>query len=400
MSVLRVFCPLEQPAQRCAWVLFDAGRPPLQGESPLSELPRRVSRVELVLPATQVVMTRTQVPPAARRRGGNTLAFAVEDGILGDADATAAMWIGRSRERDVVARVDRQALERWLQALATLGFRTIDIHAETLLLPMANGEWSVGWNGEDAFVRTGRLEGAALDCGGEVSPPLGLRLMLEEAAAQNARPQSVALFTVDGARPPDVDAWGDALGVRVRAAGEWDWRQSSAGASDPLMRRQRRWHLSPALTRKLRPAAWMTGAALALNLVALSVDCARLALEERALRSAMETRFRSAFPEAVAVADPALQMRRKLAHARHAAAIADPADLLPMLQLADNATAGLPAGALRAVGYDQGRLVLELAGLDDRAVARVAARFREADTLVDVPRRGGAALQTIVVRAR
>ena len=97
-------------------------------------------------------------------------------------------------------------------------------------------------------------------------------------------------------------------------------RSAAAGAS------------APAALAGLRPAAWIAGAALAIHAVALVADWTLLGAEQRSLRAQMEARFRSAFPDAVAVADPALQMRRQLAAARHRAGVPDGGDFAPMIE--------------------------------------------------------------------
>jgi general secretion pathway protein L len=89
----------------------------------------------------------------------------------------------------------------------------------------------------------------------------------------------------------------------------------------------------------------------------------------------MEARFRRAFPDAVAVADPALQMRRQLAAQRHRAGLADAGDFAPMIEKVAGALKDLPAGALRTVSYESGRLSLELAPTEAAALARIAARL-------------------------
>lgn len=52
--------------------------------------------------------------------------------------------------------------------------------------------------------------------------------------------------------------------------------------------------------------------------------------QKQKLNAAMESRFRAVFPDAVAVVDPSLQMRRKLAELRHGAGLPDDGDFLPI----------------------------------------------------------------------
>ena len=114
--------------------------------------------------------------------------------------------------------------------------------------------------------------------------------------------------------------------------------------------------MTPAALAKLRPAAWIAGAALAIHALFLLADWTLLAAQQRGLRGQMEARFRGVFPDAVAVADPALQMRRQLAVARNRAGIADGGDFAPMMEKVALALKELPAGALRSLAYEGGRI--------------------------------------------
>ncbi|MEQ1669113.1 MAG: GspL/Epsl periplasmic domain-containing protein, partial [Sulfuriferula sp.] len=123
-------------------------------------------------------------------------------------------------------------------------------------------------------------------------------------------------------------------------------------------------------------------AALAVHAVALIVSSALLASEQHTLRGQMETQFRAAFPDAVAVVDAPLQMRRKLAEARHAAGVTDNSDFLPMLTQVALATKALPAAAVRTVSYEDGVMTLALT-IEDAALQAVVASLRQSGLSVD-----------------
>ena len=383
MSLLRILCPLPDSPQRCQWALVNAGAEPVAGEGLLAQLPHRAERVQLVIPAAQVLITRTQLPPSTRRRAGSLLAYAAEENTVSEPDANQVSWLGTVADSDVLAVIDKSALTRWRDALDAVGIRGHEVHCETLLLPREESEWSLAWNGLDGFVRTGEFEGAATDCGDRAAPPLSLHLMLKEAGVHSARPTSIALYTSVADATPDIDAWTEALGVAVRLAGNWDWRTAPSGAGVSLGQEQQRWRAFTGVAARLRPAAWVLGAALAIQAIALVIDWTSLASEQRDLRQQLESRFRTAFPDAVAVADPVLQMRRKLAEARHAAGRPDSGDFLPLSEQVAAATSGLPPGAIRAVSYEGGRMTLELSAVDEAGVRRIAARLREAGLGVD-----------------
>ena len=381
MSLLRIYAPLGDAPLRCEWSLIQA-KQAARGEGPLAALPRNADRVQLVVPAAQVLIARAALPPGARR-DASLLAFAVEEASAAEPEANQVSWLGGN----ALAVLDRQGLARWRAALEALGLRDCEVHPEMLLLPRSGGEWSLAWDGAEGFVRSGEFEGAATDGGDRSTPPLALRMMLDEAE----RPGAIAVFSNEEERP-DLAAWQRALGLPLRHAGAWDWRTAPAQPGSGLARERRRWRISAAGLASLRPAAAFAGTALAIHLAALLVDWTLLGAESRSLRAQMDARFRGAFPDAVAVVDPALQMRRQLAAARHRAGLPDGGDFAPMIDKAAAALKELPAGGLRGVSYDRGRLTLDLGATEAAAQRRVAARLAHSGLIADV---GGTGLITL-----
>ncbi len=411
MSLLRIHCPSRGAPQQCQWALLSDGREPVLGQGALTQLPQRAERVQLVLPAADVLITRVRLPQSAKRRTGSVLAFAVEEQTLGDPESNQVSWLGSAQDADVLAVVDRPALQRWQDALEAAGIGVFEVHCETLMLPWMKGEWSLAWNGREGFLRTGQFEGTSTDCGDRGSPPLSLRLMLDEAKTRGEAPASIAVYltaaeaeSTDSADAvaPEIEAWQRALGVALRLAGPWDWRSAPSNAGIGLAQERARWRALPGTLARLQPAAWVAGIAIALHTLALVGDWTRLAGEQRSLRAQMEMRFRSAFPDAVAVADPALQMRRKLAETRHAIGQTDGGDFLPMIGSVAAALKELPAGGLRIASYESGRMTIELAGVEDGSVRRIVARLLQAGLRAEAapaPARSGSAAVVITVRS-
>jgi general secretion pathway protein L len=200
---------------------------------------------------------------------------------------------------------------------------------------------------------------------------------------QGERPEAIAVYANEEAKP-DLPAWQGELGIPLRLVGPWNWRSAPSQAGVGLAQARRRWRLAPGALASLRPAAWIAGAALAIHAAALVADWTLLGAEQRSLRARMEARFRSAFPDAVAVADPALQMRRQLAAARHRAGVPDAGDFAPMIEKVAVGLKALPAGGLRTVSYESGRMTLELAAIDEPALRRTVARLIQTGLIVDV----------------
>ncbi len=401
MSTVRIRCSLADPPLRCTWATSD-GVHTHPGEGQLSEVPRGTGRVQLVIPGSQVLLLRMRLPKGVRRQSDPVLAYAVEEQIACDPETARVLWVGSAGGQDVLAVMDRIALDRWLEAVYALGFSDCEVQCETLLLPLREGAWSLSWDGREGLLRTGQVEGMATDRGSRDSPPLVLRTAIAEATGRQDRPEAIEIYATSKDTAPDLQVWQRELGIPVRLGRPWKWFDSPKNQGVVLLRQRRQWRGLQAWLPALKPAIWIAAVALVLHAGALVVDWSMLAREQHAIRKSMEQRFRATFPDTVAVVDPALQMRRKLAEARHTAGVADTGDFLPMIDRVAAAITTLPAGSLRALAYDSGRAALELSGLDEAAVRQLVERLAQSGLVADTPaewRRHKNGNITITVRA-
>jgi type II secretory pathway component PulL len=113
----------------------------------------------------------------------------------------------------------------------------------------------------------------------------------------------------------------------------------------------------------------------------------------------MDHHFRKAFPEAKAVVDPALQMRRSVAELRRGAGEADGADLVPMLVKLSPVLATF-SGSPQSLKFERGEIELQLPVTPGETRERLASRLQVPGLRVRVERvatGGGATLATIRV---
>jgi general secretion pathway protein L len=406
MNLLRIYASLlapPSPDQYYPWTLLSDSGAPVHGESTLAALPldelsldklsRDAKRIQLVIPAQDILITRAHLPAAARRNAGSVLPFAVEDVTVGEPETHQVSWLGKVQEAggddaDVLAVLDKNGLQHWQAALQQHGIDNVEVHSEILLLPWSAGEWSLAWNGRDGFVRTGALEGVATDCGDRQSPPLTLHMLLEEAKAKDAAPASItifynALFEKTENDIPDCIAWTQQLGIPVTLANAQGWRTANMDAGLSLIQSRQRWRVFNGMASRLRPTAWIIGATLTLQAIALTVDWSQLTHEKHTLRQHMETQFRALFPDAIAVTDPALQMRRKLAEAHDASGQFDNGNFLPMIEQVALAMKSLPGSSVRTVSYESGRMTLELSGMNTPQLQQFSAQLQQAGLHVE-----------------
>ena len=375
MNLLRIFCPSSAAPAPCQWVLFDDHANGQPGEGTLAQLPQGAARIELVLAASQVLITRAQLPPASRRRSAAVLAYAAEEQLASDPDTNQVSRLGQAGSDDVLAVVNRKHLKSWRDALDAVGIHVDAVYCETLMLPIQNGEWSLAWNGQEGYLRTGQFEGGATDFGDRMTPPLALQLLLDDARAHDVLPASIALHVANALAQPDLGVWQQSLGVQMRLAAPSDWRMASTPAAGRIDQQRQRWRPSPAILTRWRHIGWILLAALLLHSTALLVDRIRLGSEQHQLRQTMETRFRALFPGTVAVADPVLQTRRLLAQVRHVANQPDAGDFPVMLNKVVAALAGVTAAELHALSYEDGRMTLEFTTPGDPLARQIQDRL-------------------------
>jgi general secretion pathway protein L len=358
------------------------------GGARLADVPRAEETV-LVVPVARVTFVRAALPQGPAARLAKLAPFAIEDAIVSAPEQVhcAVLDDDRTGER-LIAVLDREWLDGALTELASFGIKPDRAIVESALVVGDAGAWTVVWSGDGGFVAFGGVEAITLDASVEGHPPLALKLALDERRRAGAAPQTMRVLTAGAADPPDTAKWSASLRVPVALAGKWLPEASDASAADcaDLLpgARPGAWAAEGWLAR-LKPAAALAAALVAAHVLVTVGDWARLAYEARGLRQQMEAVFRKAFPEAKAVIDPALQMRRNVADLRRAAGEPDAADLVPLL--AKLAPALAAAGARpQALRYERGELELELVVAAGETRERLASRLRVPGVQVRIER--------------
>ncbi len=331
------------------------------GLSPLGELPRD-GNVELIIPASRVLLTRVKLPPGNAQKLTDVVGYAVEDKLLGDPETIHAALGSRAADGTVSAAIiDRAWLIKIRDDFAAAGLRPLRMTSEIALVPATAGAWDALWHGNHGWLRTGPELGLLLDDAGG-GAPLALRLALREARASGAAPERILVHAAEGNELPDLARWQQELDLPVEAAAPWSWQRADIPALRGINLLQGRF--APSRSRAellsryrlpIRLAAVIGG----LYIIVSIADWAWLAWQKHALQAQMTQTFKTAFPDAKAIVDAPLQMRRNLADLKRARGEAQPGDLLPQLA---NAVpiARAAGGTAHGVQYERGKLQLDL----------------------------------------
>lgn len=419
MSLLQIYIPehfagdasalvpasTDAPAQACRWVLRDqAGGVLRRGEGPLAAMPKADS-VQAVVPASVVLLAQVKVPVRNRRKMFQLLPYIVEEKLMYDPDSIhVAAGPQLPGGETVVAVIDKAWMKRVIGALQSAGLPPWRMWPETLMPAVPLGTWTVVWNGREGFVRTGMVSGQSLDGGSADTPPLGLLLAAQEAAAKGSAPRKINLQLAEGSEQPDLESWATRLGVKVAVTGAWDWSTAAYGLDKGVNLLQGEFtpaRFEPDSRQRLRIPLILAGIIVALQLGGGLADWLLLSYEKHQLDSDMQKAFRQAFPEAKVVVDAPLQMQRNLAELRHAQGLSDPEDFLPMLAKAAPVLSQPEPVSIQSMQYENGILKMDVQLRGSQTPEQMRGRFQSAGMKaeiekVEMPKSGGAIVRLML----
>ena len=350
------------PDRPMPWSLREARRGIAQtGTSRLAQMPR-ADDVELILPASRVTLLQTKLPTSGSAAvKPAVLRYAVEDQVMADPDTLGVANLGAHDDGVGVAVFDRAWLMSVLSACKAANLRVRSAFAETLLAPLREASWTVVLDDGHGFLRQRDDVGLSFDGASASSPPMAIKLACDEARRHAVMPGTLVVYTREGTPAPDFGAWQESLQVRVESGGAWSPLDAAAVKDGSINLLQ--FEFAPSSFRsewlpRLRPAAYLAGAILLLQIGANGLDWLMLRQEKTRLTESMNARYKATFPEARAVVDASRQMQTRLAGLRTAAGRGGPSDLVPMI-----ARIGAPldrAVRVSVLDYRPGLLKLDL----------------------------------------
>lgn len=337
----------------------------------------------LVIASELVLLDRVAAPAAQQRGLSSALRFLAEESAMPEPEQLHVVALPAPAANALcLAVIDRQWLERILGRLARAGLVAVSACPECLLPELLPRAWTVVWNGDDSFARTGPAEGFALDSTGPGDPPVALRLALEQARSAASVPERIVVRVTPGVAPPDCARWSSQLGVAVDPGPEWRWAQAKARPGVELLQgefapraAERNW------TRRLRRSAIIAGMLVLLTTIGIATDWAVQAGERRALLMEMEAVYRASFGANAVVVDPPLQMSRALASLRQQAGKPAAGDFLVLLGSVANQLLDPQRQKIDSIAFANGTLTLSLRPQDPAQLGALLEELRAKATV-------------------
>lgn len=336
------------------WFSHQRGAAPklARGESPPAT---GQSRVVLVVPVQQLLLTDISIPSRSRQQLLQALPYALEEQLCQEVEALHFALIGREWQRQQVAVTSNALMQQWLQLAEGVGFALYRLVPDLLLLPWREQSWSVVVEGDKGWLRTGRYRGTRL-----ATTQLGALLpALLEAEEASQRPEKIYWYgePIETDLPESIERVEEPLppeGVAGLMAGQLAQLPAAVNLLQGRYSRQSGWG------RYLRP--WRNAALLLLTLMALLMadnlfKRQQLLTQEQALQQQIEQLYRETFPDARNIVNAKLQMERRLANMQQPKA---QQGFIDLMALSMPIIAATPGSTLTILRYKQSALEIDL----------------------------------------
>lgn len=343
-----------------------SGRESTRGEAPVALLPKALA-VDLVFDSSDVFITAIESPKLSEGRLRIALPNILEDRLLADAnDCHFAFNIPRggtgtttiaAQPKMPVAVIDRGILTRALDVFTDAGFKVRAAYSEIYTVPApAAGVLSVRVDRGRGIARSATHDGFAFELADDSVPPalalavrqLGIKRM-QAFGREGARMQPLAKelgVQIDvNAQEADLASTETGVSLLQGAFAQGGMIGNLVGGS--------KLSLSNRAVRV--PLQWIAAGAV-VAIIGMNAYSLKLQGEERAIRSQMETNFRSTFPEVTTVADTTVQTKQKLAELRARAGVASANDFSVLNARTALLLSSAPVGSVAGMEYRDGVL--------------------------------------------
>jgi general secretion pathway protein L len=344
--------------QQVTWV--SETEPKQVREGSLAEAAAAASgkQVTVVVPGTDVILTKVAVPTRNRSRMTAAVPYLLEEQLATDVDESHfALWERDADGLVAVAVVSQSCMDGWLARLAEVGVQADRLIPEPLLLPYTPDVWTLLVERDCVNLRNAPQGGMALDSA-------NMAFILRRAVAElEVKPTQLHAWMASDAA--DGVTFPEDLGVEVRIEPldvpplAFLARQAHEDSVIDLLQGpySRREQLGK-LWRPWRPAAALLAVWVVLQFGVKIFQHHELRVQDDRLREEISRIYLQTFPEAKRVVDARLQMQQHLTELR--GGTGNVGGFLKILAAVSAPTADLGGVEIDRLSYKDGELNIAL----------------------------------------
>ncbi|VAW78703.1 hypothetical protein MNBD_GAMMA15-2316 [hydrothermal vent metagenome] len=289
------------------WMLVNEqgdARTPVRTGAPEIGVVAGASRVVVIVPGEEVLLSEVRVPGRNRQRVLRAIPFALEEQLASDVELLHfAIGAAQEDEHYPVAVVDRSRMDGWAELLAEHNIVANQWLPEALALPQTDDGWSLMIDGSTVLVRTGLCAGFSADL--DTFPALVSLFSAREQLPEKACLFGSSILDVEGLDVSVADQELQALEILGRGLAQGlslDLLQGDYSRSEEWGKMLRPWKMTAALLV----------AGLVLTITATGLNYFSLSKQHDQLTAEIESVYREAFPQARRVVNPRAQMEQAL----------------------------------------------------------------------------------------
>ncbi|MEK6749496.1 MAG: type II secretion system protein GspL [Pseudomonadota bacterium] len=276
-------------------------------------------QVVVLVPATEVWVTRTKLPTQSRQKMLKAIPYMLEEQLAKDIEDLHFAVGERAADGTVtVAVVDRARMRYWQQYLADAGLQADVIMPDAMILPCKEHEWAWLREADQSLIRTDKNVGFGVDAANDAAV---LELVLRETKEDKPAHMRVVDCRGDTATPPPILSMPD-IDIKQESChgGLLNWL-ATAGHEFKLainllqgdFSKREQWQR---ILRPWRMPAAFFGIWMAFYLVGALIEAWRYGKQVDVVAAQVETVFKETFPDVKKIVSVRTQMERKLLEMR------------------------------------------------------------------------------------
>ncbi len=285
-----------------SWATFDRKKRIINSaiSVPLNKVPTSNCRPIILIPSTEVILTKVNIPSKKRQKIIQAIPYALEEQLIDEVE-NLHFAIGQPVAGNIpVSVIAKTCLENYLQRLQTAGFKPAVIIPDVLAIPYQSNNWTVLYTDDIVLVRTGLQAGFAIEAD-------NLNFMLQIVVANNPPEQIMVINHKSTMELTNLQA----LGIPLKTI--------EGNILDGIIANKQLNLLQGAYrpqNNNLLRHWWLT---MALGLIWGGLYIVEQVMEYRDLSQQRQTlnqqiteTYRNTFPEARRIVNPRVQMEQKL----------------------------------------------------------------------------------------